>query len=304
MKILSTSVYRGPNIYALFPMIHHTLDLGELEDWPTGRLGAKFVDDLLESLPGLHDHGCSYGVPGGFVRRLREDEGTWLGHVCEHTAIELQNVAGASVTFGKTRGTGDPGIYDMVYEYEEREVGLEAGSLALDLLHNLLPENLRPEEFKAEPFDFAEARDAFIRFAQRRALGPSTQSLVNAAKERDIPWIRLNDRSLIQLGHGRFQRRVQATVTSETHHIAVEIASDKEETARILGDLGLPVPAQHLIYDAKRAVRAAERIGYPVVVKPLDANHGRGISVNLGDADQVAAAFEEARQHRDRKSVV
>jgi cyanophycin synthetase len=185
----------------------------------------------------------------------------------------------------------------MVYEYEAREVGLEAGRLALALLHNLLPEDLPPEEIKAEPFDFAEARDAFIRFAQRRALGPSTQSLVNAAKDRDIPWIRLNERSLIQLGHGRFQRRVQATVTSETHHIAVEIASDKEETARILADLGLPVPAQHLVYSARNAVRAADRIGYPVVVKPLNANHGRGISVNLGDADQVEAAFEEARQH-------
>ena len=151
MKITATSVYGGPNIYALFPMIRHTLDLGVLEDWPTGRLGAAFVDRLLEDLPGLHDHGCSYGEPGGFIRRLREDEGTWLGHVMEHTAIELQNVAGAEVTFGKTRGTGEPGFYDMVYEFEQREVGLEAGQLALDLLHHLLPEELvDPEDRKPD----------------------------------------------------------------------------------------------------------------------------------------------------------
>ena len=297
MKITATSVYGGPNIYALFPMIRHTLDLGVLEDWPTGRLGAAFVDRLLEDLPGLHDHGCSYGEPGGFIRRLREDEGTWLGHVMEHTAIELQNVAGAEVTFGKTRGTGEPGFYDMVYEFEQREVGLEAGQLALDLLHHLLPEELVDPEDRKPDFDFDEARDAFIRFAQRRALGPSTASLVKAAKERGIPWIRLNNRSLIQLGHGRYQRRVQATVTSETHHIAVEIASDKEETIRILGDLGLPVPQQRLVYSVEDALKAAQRVGYPVVVKPLNANHGRGISIRLTEPEQVSAAFAAAHEH-------
>ncbi len=297
MKITATSVYGGPNIYALFPMIRHTLDLGVLEDWPTGRLGAAFVDRLLESLPGLHEHGCSYGEPGGFVRRLREDEGTWMGHVMEHAAIELQNVAGAEVTFGKTRGTGEHGIYDMVYEFEQREVGLEAGQLALDLLHHLIPEELVEAEARKPDFDFDEARDEFIRFAQRRALGPSTASLVKAAKERGIPWIRLNNRSLIQLGHGRYQRRIQATVTSETHHIAVELASDKEETIRILGDLGLPVPRQRLVYTEAEALRAAQRVGYPAVVKPLNANHGRGISIRLMEPEQISAAFAEAQQH-------
>ena len=297
MKITATSVYGGPNIYALFAMIRHRLDLGVLEDWPTGRLGPPFVDRLLECLSGLHDHGCSYGEPGGFVRRLREDEGTWMGHVMEHVSIELQNVAGADVTFGKTRGTGEPGIYDMVYEFEQRDVGLEAGQLALDLLHNLLPEELVDSEDRKPDFDFDEARDEFIRFAQRRALGPSTASLVKAARERGIPWIRLNNRSLIQLGHGRFQRRVQATVTSETHHIAVEIASDKEETIRILGDLGLPVPRQRLIYSEAEALRVAKYVGYPVVVKPLNANHGRGISIRLTEPEQVSAAVAVAQQH-------
>ncbi|MGD9510238.1 MAG: cyanophycin synthetase, partial [Geminicoccaceae bacterium] len=127
MKILNSQVYVGPNIYALFPVIRLTLDLGELEDWPTRRLGQGFVDRLLETLPGLRQHGCSYNEPGGFVRRLDEDEGTWLGHVLEHVAIELQNVAGTPVSFGKTRGTGNPGEYFVVYEYEQSEVGLEAG---------------------------------------------------------------------------------------------------------------------------------------------------------------------------------
>jgi cyanophycin synthetase len=297
MKIIETSVFRGPNIYALFPVIRHQVDLGVLEDWPSGRLGPSFVEPLLEALPGLHDHGCSYGVPGGFVRRLREDEGTWMGHVWEHVAIELQNVAGAEVTFGKTRGAGDTGVYNMIYEFEQEEVGLRAGQLGLDLLHHLLPEDLVEEDLRPKNFDFTEERDKFIRAAQRRALGPSTWSLVKAARERGIPWLRLNDYSLIQLGHGRYQKRIQATVTSETHHIAVELASDKQETNKILADLGLPVPHQRLVYGEAEAVRAAERIGYPVVVKPLNANHGRGISIGMENPADVTAAFALAQEN-------
>ncbi len=305
MKILDTSVYRGPNVYALFPMIRHKVDIGALEHWPTGRLGKAFVEPLIDALPGLQEHGCSYGEPGGFLRRLREDEGTWMGHVWEHVAIELQNVAGAEVTFGKTRGAGETGVYNMIFEYEQEEVGLAASQLALDLLHHLLPEELSGPGLVPEGFVFEEARDDFIRFAQRRALGPSTASLVKAARERDIPWIRLNQQSLIQLGHGRFQRRVQATVTSETHHIAVELASDKEETNRILADLGLPVPQQRLVYDAKAAVRAAERIGLPVVVKPLNANHGRGITIKLSDPETIASAFDHAQaNNRGSRGVI
>ena len=261
MKILNSQIYVGPNVYALFPVIRLTLDLGALEEWPTERLGPGFAGRLLETLPGLHQHGCSYGEPGGFVRRLHEGEGTWLGHVLEHAAIELQNVAGTPVTFGKSRGTGAPGEYFVVYEYEQSEVGLEAGQLALQLLHSFLPPELRPPEFDADCFDFQRRRDRFIRFAQGKALGPSTASLVAAAEKRGIPWLRLNAQSLIQLGHGRFQKRVQATVTSSTPHIAVELASDKEETVRLLGDLGLPVPKQRMVYDADEAVAAARRVG-------------------------------------------
>ncbi len=298
MRSRDTSVYLGPNLYALFRVIRMTVELGELEKWPTGKLGEAFTSPLLEALPNLAEHGCSYGEPGGFVRRLCEDEGTWLGHVFEHVAIELQNVAGGDVTFGKTRSIPDePGTYTVVYEYEEQDVGLEAGKLAMKLICSLLPEALRPERSVPHDFDFEEELSTFIRFAQRRALGPSTASLVKAAEERDIPFLRLNRYSLVQLGHGKYQQRIQATITSQTHHIGVEIASDKEETNQILGDLGLPVARQRLVYSEDDAVRAAERIGYPVVVKPLNANHGRGCSTNLGSSKEVRVAYGAAREH-------
>ena len=300
MKILSKSVYLGPNHYALFRIIKLTIDLGQLEAWPSAKLGEEFIHDLLDRLPGLREHGCSYGQAGGFVRRLREDEGTWLGHIFEHVAIELQNIAGADVTFGKTRGNGIEGQYDVVFEYEQEDVGLEAADLALALLHDLLPDELKPDEAKTEAasqFDWETECEAFIRFAQRRAFGPSTQSLIKAAEDRGIPWLRLNRYSLVQLGHGKYGRRIQATITSETRHIAVELASDKEETNQLLGDLGLPVARQRLVYTEREAVRAAERIGFPVVLKPLNANHGRGVSIGLTTAQEVATAFEQAREH-------
>ncbi|MBM4014103.1 MAG: cyanophycin synthetase [Planctomycetes bacterium] len=297
MKIVETSVYVGPNLYATFPVIRLTLDLGPLEQWPTARLGAPFIDALLAALPGLAKHGCSFETEGGFVRRLREGEGTWLGHVLEHVAIELQNITGEDVTYGKTRSADAPGQYHVVYEYEAEEVGLEAGKLALTLLHSLLPADLRPAGAVPGDWKWEEKRDEFIRVAQRLALGPSTHSLVKAAEARDIPWLRLNRYSLIQFGHGKWQKRIQATITSETRHIAVEIASDKEETVRILGDLGLPVPKQQLVYSEREAVRQAERIGWPVVVKPLDANHGRGVSIRLTTPEQVSVAFAAAREH-------
>ncbi len=297
MRILAKSVYLGPNLYAHFPVIRLTVDLGPLEEWPTRRLGDEFIDSLLEALPGLHDHTCSYDEAGGFIRRMREDEGTWLGHVLEHCAIEMQCMAGEEVTFGKTRGTGETGEYHVVYEYEQAEVGIQAGKIALVLIHSLLPKELQPEDSVPRDYDFAEERDWFIRFTQRRALGPSTSSLVKAGKERDIPYLRLNRYSLVQFGHGVYQKRIQATVTSETRHIAVEIASDKEETNRILADLGLPVAEQRLVYNEHEAVAAARRIGYPVVVKPLNANHGRGVSIHLTDKEQVESAFESAREH-------
>jgi len=298
MQILERRTYRGPSLYALFPVMRLTVDLGPLEQHPSASIPG-FTDKLLASLPSLQSHTCSHGVPGGFVRRLTEDGGTWMGHVLEHVALELQQISGAKVTFGKTRESDDnlPGRYFVVYEYEEEKVGEAAAELGLKLLHSLLPEELRPEGVKLEGFDFQAELRELIDFAQKRQLGPSTSSLVRAAEARDIPWLRLNDFSLIQFGHGKYQKRIQATVTSETRHIAVELASDKEETNRILGDLGLPVPRQRTVRSAEQAVRAAERLGYPVVVKPLDANHGRGVSLDLKDSDSIRVAFEKAREH-------
>src|SRR6201991_2486777 len=243
MRILDRSVYVGPSHYARFPVIRLELDLGELEKWPTGRLGAGFVDALAQALPGLAEHGCSYREPGGFFRRMREDEGTWLGHVLEHVAIELQNVAGEEVTFGKTRSAGKPGVDTGVYEYAQRDEGVAAG------------------------------------------------------EARRIPWLRLNNQSLVQLGHGKYQQRIQATVSGRTPHISVELASDKEETNKILASLGLPVPSQELVQSEEQAKRAARRIGFPVVTKPYNGNHGRGISIHLTTEKEVAHGFAVAREH-------
>ena len=297
MRILDRSVYVGPSLYARFPVIRLELDLGALEGWPTARLGEGFIDALAAALPGLAEHGCSYREPGGFYRRMREGEGTWLGHVLEHVAIELQNIAGEAVTFGKTRSAAAPGVYIVVYEYAQRDEGIAAGELGLRLLCSLLPAELRPEGSVPEGWSFPEARDQFIRFAQRRALGPSTAALVHAAERRGIPWLRLNDQSLVQLGHGKYQQRIQATVTGRTPHISVELASDKEETNKILAGLGLPVPQQELVQSETQAVRAARRIGFPVVTKPYNGNHGRGISIRLTTEEEVAHGFVVAREH-------
>ena len=299
MQLTERRVYRGPSLYAHFPVMRLTIDLGELEAWPSARIPG-FVDRLLAAMPSLREHTCSFDSPGGFVRRLTEDGGTWLGHVLEHVAIELQVLTGANVSFGKTRGAGQPGVYHVVFEFEEDRVGEAASNLAMALLHDILPPELRPAKAPGEesaPFDFQAELVELIDFAQRRQLGPSTGSLVRAAEARDIPWMRLNDYSLVQFGQGKYQKRIQATVTSETRHIAVEIASDKEETNRILGELGLPVPRQRLVRSPEGATSAAARLGYPVVVKPLDANHGRGVSLDLKTEAEVHVAFEKAREH-------
>jgi len=217
--------------------------------------------------------------------------------VLEHVAIELQNIAGEAVTFGKTRSAGAPGVYTVVYEYVQRDEGIAAGELGLRLLCSLLPAELRPAGSVPEGWSFPEARDQFIRFAQRRALGPSTAALVHAAERRGIPWLRLNEQSLVQLGHGKYQQRIQATVTGRTPHISVELASDKEETNKILAGLGLPVPQQELVQSETQAVRAARRIGFPVVTKPYNGNHGRGISIRLTTEEEVAHGYNVAREH-------
>jgi cyanophycin synthetase len=306
MKILTTNVYVGPNQYAHFPVIRHQIDLGILEQWPSAKIGEEFINGLIETLPGLQEHGCSYSVAGGFIRRLREDEGTWLGHIWEHVMLELQNLAGSNVSFGRTRSMENEGCYNVVFQYKQRDVGLGASRIGRQLMFSLLPAELKDalaNEIE-EDFDFAEERDEFIRFAQRKEFGPSTQSLIDAAEARNIPWLRLNDYSLVQFGHGKYQQRIQATITSKTPHIAVEISCDKEDTSSLLRDLGLPVPTQLIVQSARSAIRAAKNIGYPVVTKPLDGNHGRGVSIHLIDEDQVVAGFETALASAKGRSVV
>lgn len=306
MKILKTNLYLGPNQYAKFKVIRHVLDIGVLEEWPSVKIGKKFIDGLVDALPGLAEHGCSYREPGGFLRRLKEDEGTWMGHITEHVALELQCVAGNEVTFGRTRSAGEVGQYNMVYAYIHKDVGLAACELAIKLLMHLLPKKLQTEMgFEIEEdFNWEEELRSFIRSAQRHAFGPSTASLVAAAEERDIPWLRLNKYSLVQFGHGKHQKRIQATITSETNHIAVEISCDKEDTHNLLNDLGLPVPKQFMVYSPREAIRAAERIGYPVVLKPLNANHGRGVSINLTTDEEVETAFDVARAQGTSRAVL
>lgn len=307
MKIISTNVYVGPNLYAHFPVIRQQIDLGILEDWPSAKMGDDFINGLINHLPGLKEHGCSYGVEGGFIRRLKEDGGTWMGHILEHAILELQNIAGSDVTFGKTRSIDDQvGCYDMVFQYKQRDVGLESARIARGLLFSLMPAELQSQltEYIEEGFDFDDEKTTFIRFAQRKELGPSTGSIVKAAEERGIPWLRLNDYSLVQFGHGKYQQRIQATITSKTPHIAVEVSCDKEDTHHLLHDLGLPLPQQELVFSEKQAVRMARRIGYPVVIKPLNANHGRGITIDINQDHEIESAFQFAREKGTSRGIL
>ncbi|MEO7909181.1 MAG: cyanophycin synthetase, partial [Roseiflexaceae bacterium] len=262
----------------------------------------NFNARLVELIPTLEEHGCSYGEPGGFIRRLNDQNaegtrGTWLGHVAEHVALEIQCLAGTPVSYGKTRSVlGQPGVYFVIYSYTEEQVGIEAGELALKLVRSLLPADL-PSALPAEGlagFDFAHELDGLIERAQEIALGPTTASLVEEARRRDIPAIRLDTQSLVQLGWGKYQQRIRASVTDRTGNIAVETASDKELTIRLLGDVGIPVPRHRLARSADEAIEIAERLGYPLVTKPLDVSHGRGVSIKLLNADEVRRGYAAA----------
>ena len=202
LRIVETQVFRGPNYWSYDPAIRMLVDLGSLEDWPSNTIPG-FVEGLLEATPGVAEHSCSLGRRGGFGERLRE--GTWLGHVAEHVAIELQRESGAHVYRGKTRSAGEPGRYNVIYGYWEERVGLAAGELAVRLVDHLV---------RAEAgFDFSAELERLILLAERRAFGPSTQAILDEAASRDIPWIRLNEASLVQLGWGRYQQRIRATMT-------------------------------------------------------------------------------------------
>jgi cyanophycin synthetase len=294
LAIVETRVYRGANIWSYEKAIHLVVDLGSLEEWPSNTLPG-FTDNLLRMLPGLREHSCSRGRRGGFVERLTE--GTWLGHVTEHVALQLQQEVGHDMRRGKTRQVkGVHGRYNVVYGYTDEQVGLAAARLATRIVNHLV--EVDPD------FDFDEELERFIVRAERTAFGPSTQAILDEAMSRDIPWIRLNQQSLVQLGQGVHQKRIRATMTSQTSAIAVDVASDKELTTRLLAAAGLPVPRSESVRTVDQAVAVAERLGYPVVSKPLDGNHGRGVCLNLGDAAAVRQAFPDSYDESRRGVVV
>jgi cyanophycin synthetase len=293
LRVLETQVFRGPNYWSYEPAVRLLVDLGSLEQWPSNKLKG-FNDALVELLPGLRDHTCGMGRPGGFIERLKD--GTWAGHVAEHVALELQRETGAQIYRGKTRSAGKPGQYNVIFGYQEEMVGVAAGKLAVRMVNHLV----RAEQ----GFDFLVEMEGLIKLAERRAFGPSTQSILDEAASRDIPWIRLNDQSLVQLGQGKYQRRIRATMTSLTPALGVDIAGDKKLTTQLLGAAGLPVPRSEIVRSEDEAATAARRIGYPVVTKPIDGNHGRGVMLDLQDETALRAAFKRSLAEARRKAVV
>jgi len=301
LRVLERSVYNGPNLYSRRPMIRIRVDLGILDDYPSDRLPG-FGDALQSLLPGLAGHGCSYGAPGGFLRRLAD--GTRLCHIIEHVAIELQTSAGAAVTRGKTRRVrGKPGQYDILYCYADAPSGLAAGRAAIELVNALLPAAMQGAEGldRISPELDGRATDTDTRVSALRAivrkngLGPSTAALVAEARRRHIPVLRLDKASLIQLGTGHRQRRIRASVTGATSLIGAELAANKQAAKEMLTSIGIPVPRGELVRTVSEAERAAAKLGWPVVVKPLDGNQGRGVTTSVADDGTLCDAFERAQ---------
>ena len=293
MRIQEVRALRGPNYWSIrwTKLIVMRLDIEEYEDTPTNLI-PDFLPRLREILPSLHEHRCSYDDPGGFF--LRVEEGTWAGHVIEHIALELQTLAGMDTGYGRTRSTGEHGVYNVVFSYLEEDAGRFAGPAAVDLFEAIAEG--KPMEDLSQLLGEQLQRLREIREEVR--FGPSTGSIVEEAARRGIPHIRLNEHSLVQLGYGVHQQRIQATVTGKTNMIAVDIAGDKEETKELLGSMGVPVPRGYAIRSAGKIERTIDRIGgFPVAVKPLNANHGRGISVGLTSIEEVERAFEVAKEH-------
>ena len=308
MKVVETGVYRGPHYYSHTPFVRIMIDLGRMEDWPTDRI-PDFARRLVELLPGIHRHGCCFKKRGGFIRRL--EEGTWIGHVAEHVALELQTMAGDRATRGKTRSVkGKPGVYNVMYAYRDERVGLMAGRIALELIDALLPEELKGVEgldrvYELQGgYDLERRLDELRRLVRRTSYGPTTQALIDEAKRRSIPVIRLNEQSLIQLGHGKYQQRIRASITGQTSLIGVEIAGDKDLTKKLLADSGIPVPRGVVVRSAEDAVHAAKRLRYPLVTKPLDGNHGRGVTIGILDEEQLRFGFAEAQREAKGRDII
>lgn len=292
IKILRVTHLRGPNIWTYRPVIEAWLDIGELEDFPSNTLPG-LTERLTTWLPGLIEHRCGVGTRGGFLERLQE--GTWAGHILEHIVLELQNMAGMKTGFGKTRSVGEQGIYKMAFRTREEGVGRAALEAGRELLLAAIND---------EPFDMKGTVERLTDLVDRRCLGPSTGHIVDAAIDRKIPYIRLTDGNLVQLGHGAAQRRIWTAETDRTGAIAEGIASDKDLTKSLLASCGVPVPEGAVVKSADEAWEEAQDIGLPVAVKPIDGNHGRGVSLNLMTQADVAAAYEIASKEGDSRSVL
>lgn len=282
MDIVELRPLRGPNVFRHRPVIYMKLDIGEYEEKPTNTLPG-FRETLEELMPTLYEHECSEGKKGGFFSRV--SEGTWLGHVVEHVALELQCLANMNVQFGRTRSAKEKGVYNVVFAYEVEEAGLEAGRIAVSLVEALAAGSL----FDLPPYiqKLKEIREDFM-------LGPSTFSIVDEAVSRGIPMMRLNQYSLVQLGYGVYQKRIQATITSHTSSIAVDIACDKETTKRLLDNVGIPVPHGYVVETCEEVLEKGKLLGFPLVVKPIDGSQGRGITVNVSDEEALKKAHQEA----------
>lgn len=290
MKIVEKRYLRGPNIYASRPCLKVVLNLESLEGVASTDI-PWFTDQLLEVLPSLGRHRCSTKQPGGFVRRLRD--GTYMAHIVEHVMLELQCLAGSPAGYGRTRRIKDrPGLHQIVCAYQIEPLADASMDAALDVVSGLA---------QGKSMDVAGMIDALSGIALRHGIGPSTRCILDAAKARRIPFMRLTgEASLFQLGQGERQRRIQATITDQTSQIAAQVASDKQLTRVLLDQAGIPVPRGTVVRSADEAIKAAARLKGAAVVKPADANHGRGVRTGLIDASDVAAAYAGARQHSRR----
>jgi len=280
VKIIEMRAIRGPNYYSKHPVIFMQLDIEQLEAKSTDRV-PDFKDNLAMMIPSLKEHRCSPGVVGGFYERLVS--GTWAGHVVEHVALELQCLAGYEVGFGKTFDTNKTGIYNLVYRYLDYKSGLRAGEMAVDLVEKL---------FMGITTDVKPLVEELKLIGASGLLGPSTQAIVDEAKKRGITHFRLNEDNYVQLGQGAHQRRIQATLMDNTSALGVEIADDKEMSKKLLSSMGIPVPEGRSVGHLEEALKVAEEIGFPVVVKPLIGNHGRGITINVINAEELHIAYK------------
>ena len=283
LRVTRLRALRGPNFWRLAPVIACDMALGRLEPLRSSEVPG-FVERMVDALPSLEEHTCSRGTPGGFLESLRE--GTHIPHILEHVTLELQVLAGSDVSFGRVAASGDPGVWWVIVAYEEEEVGIQAVRDGVRLIRACLT---------GDAFDVAGTVEALHELQEEVRLGPSTHAIVEEARRRGIPVRRLNSRSLVQLGLGRNLRRIQATMTDYTSAIAIEIAQDKDDTKRVLGNIGLPVPKGDVASTVEDAVEIAHELGYPVILKPLDASHGRGISPRLDRDDALREAWPVAQ---------